>query len=140
MWDSQREKEAQRAAADFKKRLAEGFEQTDIKLIDFLEKWVDEYKRGVRKNRIELHEYNIKQHIKPIMYQKFINSLLDNDTAEEQLSSFIPCVGVEFKGTQKKEGIKFIESSDIPRFLQTAHIYGYIYWILFQNAYRNRHS
>jgi integrase len=43
-----------------------------------------------------------------------------------------PCVGIEFKGTKKKEGIKFIESSDIPCFLQAAHQYGYIYWIFFK--------
>ncbi|NGP56815.1 site-specific integrase [Paenibacillus thiaminolyticus] len=157
-------KAAQRAAAEFEKRLTEGFEQTDIKLIDFLEKWVDEYKRGtVRKNTIELHEYNIKQHIKPyfkkillkdvkpIMYQEFINSILDKGysrrTAELVHSTMHnciqkacllgkleknPCVGVEFKGIKKKEGIKFIESSDIPRFLQAAHQYGYIYWIFFK--------
>ncbi|GAC40735.1 integrase [Paenibacillus popilliae ATCC 14706] len=43
-----------------------------------------------------------------------------------------PCVGVEFKGAKKREGIKYIESSDIPGFLQTAHEYGYIYWIFFK--------
>lgn len=157
-------KEAQLAAVEFEKRLSEGFEQTDIKLIDFLDNWVGEYKRGtVRKNTIELHEYNIKQHIKPyfkeillkdikpIMYQKFINSILDNGysrrTAELVHSTMHnciqkacllgkleknPCVGVEFKGTKKKVGIKFIESSDIPRFLKASHQYGYIYWIFFK--------
>ena len=157
-------KEAQRAASEFEKRLAEGFEQADIKLVNFLEKWVDEYKRGtVRKNTIELHEYNIKQHIKPyfkdvllkdvkpIMYQNFINSIFEKEYSRrtvELVHSTMhnclqkacllgkleknSCVGVEFKGTKKKEGIKFIDSSDIPLFLKAAHQYGYIYWIFFK--------
>lgn len=157
-------KEAQLAAIEFEKRLADGFEQTDIKLIDFLVNWIDEYKKGtVRKNTIELHQYNIKHHIKPyfkdillkdlkpLMYQKFINSILSNGysrrTAELVHSTMHnccqkacligkieknPCIGVEIKGFKKREGIKFIESSDISRFLQEAHKYGYIYWIFFK--------
>lgn len=157
-------KEAQLAAVEFEKRLAEGFEQTDIKLVDFLANWIDEYKKGtVRKNTIELHQYNIKHHIKPyfkdillkdlrpLMYQKFINSILSNGysrrTAELVHSTMHnccqkacligkieknPCIGVEIKGFKKREGIKFIESSDIPRFLQEAHKYGYIYWMFFK--------
>lgn len=157
-------KEAQLAATEFEKRLEEDFEQTDTKLIDFLMVWIDEYKRGtVRKNTIELHEYNIKHHIKPyfkesllkdvkpIMYQKFINSIFDNgysrrtvEIVHSTMHNCIqkacllgkleknPCVGVEFKGTKKKESIKFIESGDIPRFLQASHQYGYIYWIFFK--------
>lgn len=129
-----------------------------------MEKWVDEYKRGtVRKNTIELHEYNIKKHIKPyfkdillkdvkpIMYQNFINSIFEKEYSRrtvELVHSTMhnclqkacllgkleknPCVGVEFKGTKKKEGIKFIDSNDIPRFLKAAHQYGYIYWIFFK--------
>ncbi|BBH19788.1 site-specific integrase [Paenibacillus baekrokdamisoli] len=83
-------REAQTAATDLEKKLAEGYEKIDISLSDFLTKWIDEYKTGtVRKNTIELHKNNIKTHIKPyfknimlkdikpIMYQEFLNSIGD---------------------------------------------------------------
>lgn len=83
-------KEAQLAAAEIEKKLREGYEQTDLPLIDFLEHWIKEYKSGtVRKNTIALHNNNIKNHIKPyfksiklrdikpIMYQSFLNSLTE---------------------------------------------------------------
>ncbi|OPA74689.1 hypothetical protein BVG16_23310 [Paenibacillus selenitireducens] len=83
-------KEAQLAAAELEKKLLEGYEQTDITLTEFLDSWLNEYKKGtVRKNTLQLHQNNIKTHIlpffknitlrniKPIMYQKFLNDITD---------------------------------------------------------------
>ncbi|NBI30932.1 tyrosine-type recombinase/integrase [Chengkuizengella marina] len=80
--------EARKAAEEFERKLAQGYEQTDIKLADYLTIWINDYKKGtVRKNTIELHKNNVKNHIipyfqnimlsdvKPIMYQKFLNEL-----------------------------------------------------------------
>ncbi|OKP78734.1 integrase [Paenibacillus helianthi] len=84
-------KEAQIAAADTERKIAEGYEQTDTPLLDYLEQYVQEYKVGtVRKNTIIQHRNNIENHIKPyfqqimlrevkpIRYQQFLNQLADN--------------------------------------------------------------
>ncbi|ANY71697.1 integrase [Paenibacillus ihbetae] len=95
-------------------------------------------------------EINLRE-IKPIMYQEFLNSLtgsyskrtveLIHATMHNALDKAVtlgkleknPCVGVTIKGQEKKQqSIHFIESSDIPKFLQAAHQYGYIYWIFFK--------
>ncbi|WP_050613281.1 tyrosine-type recombinase/integrase [Bacillus testis] len=83
-------KEAQLAAAEEEKRIAEGLEIAPIKLRDFLIVWLEEYKKGtIRKNTYEIHSRNIHNHIipyfknlqlnslKPIMYQQFLNSLTE---------------------------------------------------------------
>ncbi|SEL31855.1 tyrosine-type recombinase/integrase [Paenibacillus sp. OK003] len=81
-------KEAQLAASEFERSLSAGYEQSDLSLKDYLNFWIDQYKKGsVRKNTLLLHQNNIKNHIlpyfrnillrdvKPIMYQNFINSI-----------------------------------------------------------------
>jgi integrase len=83
-------KEAQIAAAAAEKKIAEGYEQTDIPLISYLEQYIQEYKAGtVRKNTLLQHQNNIKTHIrpyfrsimlsevKPLAYQKFLNHLAE---------------------------------------------------------------
>lgn len=157
-------KEAQLAAAELEKKLSQGFEKSDITLVDFLNSWLTDYKKGtVRKNTIVLHKNNINNHIKPyfknimlqevkpMMYQKFLNSLSDNNyskrtvelvhsTMHNALEKALilgkieknPCNGVTIKGKKKYEGIKFIESDNIPVFLQAAYKYDYIYWIFFK--------
>ncbi|MNO31797.1 Tyrosine recombinase XerC [compost metagenome] len=83
-------KEAQIAAAAFERKLAEGYEQSDLPLLSFLNEWLQEYKVGtIRKNTLIQHQNNIKTHIapffqsikltelKPILYQKFLNQLAD---------------------------------------------------------------
>lgn len=158
-------KEAQLAAADFEKKINEGFEQTDdIELSTFLRNWLKEYKEGtIRKNTLILHQNNIDNHIvpyfkqirikdiKPIMYQKFLNSLTESNyskrtvelvhaTMHNAMEKAVtlckieknPCNGVTIKGHKKEQSVQFIESCDIPKFLQSAHQYGYIYWIFFK--------
>lgn len=85
-------KEAQIAAAEVEKQLMEGFEQTSISLKEYLNFWLDEYKKKkVRKNTYIQHKQNIDLHIvpyfknillnniRPLMYQKFINNLESKD-------------------------------------------------------------
>lgn len=81
-------KEAQFAAAEEEKKIQQGYEQDDISLRYYLKEWTNEYKKDtVRKNTLEIHQQNIKNHIlpyfkqilikdvKPMMYQKFLNYL-----------------------------------------------------------------
>jgi integrase len=93
----------------------------------------------------------MRSELTPEMYQKFINHLADKGYSRrtvEIIHSTVhgameravilgrleknPCIGVEIKGAEKEQGIKFIDSDDIPRFLQAARQYGYIYWIFFK--------
>jgi len=81
--------EAELAAAEALKKLKEGYEKTDLPLVEYFRVWIDEYKKGsVRKNTLKIHENNLKNHIepyfkklmlqelKPNMYQKFLNYLV----------------------------------------------------------------
>lgn len=157
-------KEAQFAAATAEKKLLEGFEQTDLPLVAYLNDWLQEYKVGsVRKNTLLQHQNNIKNHIapyfqeirmsdvKPILYQKFLNHLAQKGyskgtieivhcTMHGALEKAVvigklernPCKGVTIKGEEKLKQLKFIDSDDIPGFLQMSRQYGYIYWIFFK--------
>lgn len=104
------------------------------------------------KNHIVPYFKQIKiKDVKPIMYQKFINQLSDNGYSRRTVeiihgtmfNAFTkavtigkvnknPCLGVTIKGEKKKDEIKFIDSGDIPIFLQEAYKYDYIYWIFFK--------
>jgi integrase len=81
--------EAELAASEFLKKMMQGFEQSDISLVDYIRNWIDNYKKGVvRKNTIKQHENSLNTHIKPYfkqlmlkdlkpdMYQKFLDSCL----------------------------------------------------------------
>lgn len=81
--------EAELAAADFLKKLKQGFEQEDVPLIDYLNSWVENYKKDVvRKNTLGTYQNSIKNHIapyfkkimrsevKPDMYQKFLDACI----------------------------------------------------------------
>jgi len=164
-------KEAQIAAAEAEKKIASGFEQSDMMLADYLKSWLEEYKKGtVRKNTYELHKNNVNNHIvpyfkkimlrdlKPIMYQEFLNYLIDrgytklnkgysrqttiliHTTLHNALEKAVtigkldrnPCTGVDIKGQRNKRSVEYIDSDDIPIFLQAARQYGYTYWIFFK--------
>lgn len=155
-------KEAEQAAADFERKLAQGLEIEDVPLVDYMNTWADKYKEGtVRKNTIKLHRNNIKTHItpyfqklmlrefRPDMYQTFLNHLLEEKELSKRTVEIVhstvhnamakavtigkieknPCIGAEIKGKKTKRVVKFIDSADIPLFLQQAHKYGYVYWI-----------
>jgi integrase len=91
-------KEAQFAAVEFEKKIQEGFEQDNLPLGYFLKEWIIEYKKDtVRKNTLEIHQQNIKNHIlpyfkhilikdlKPVMYQKFLNYLHDKEYSKRTI-------------------------------------------------------
>lgn len=80
--------QARYAAQDHEKKILEGYDETDLSLVDYLNVWLEEYKKGtIRKNTFILHKRNINNHIAPyfkyiklkdikhIMYQKFLNTL-----------------------------------------------------------------
>ncbi|MGK9252400.1 tyrosine-type recombinase/integrase [Paenibacillus humicus] len=157
-------KEAQIAAGDFEQKLSGRHEQTDMPLANYLDTWLLEYKTGtVRKNTLLIHQNNIKKHIKPyfknlmlqslkpIMYQRFLNHLVEggmshrtaqivHSTMHNAYEKAVtlgkleknPCIGVEIKGDRKKRNVKFISSHDIPKLLQELRKYGYEYWIFFK--------
>ncbi|OKL37035.1 site-specific integrase [Domibacillus mangrovi] len=161
-------KEAQMAAADAEKQIAEGLETTEgnISLSFYLNNWLVEYKKEtVRKNTYDLHERNVRNHIlpyfknislvdvKPIMYQKFLNHLTNQDYSKRTVEIIHgtmynamekalvlgklkknPCRGATISNRNAKEdtGLKYMRSEDVPSFLQTAFKYNYIYYIFFK--------
>ncbi|MBY0088667.1 site-specific integrase [Brevibacillus brevis] len=103
-------------------------------------------------NHILPHFKNIMlRDVKPIMYQEFLNQLTENNyskrsveivhtTMNNAMEKAVtlakieknPCLGVTIKGQSQNDGIKFMESNDIPKFLQATRQYDYIYWIFFK--------
>ena len=68
--------EAELAAAEFLRQLKQGFEQTDISLVDYIRNWINNYKKGVvRKNTLKLHENNLNTHIKPYFKRLMLKDL-----------------------------------------------------------------
>lgn len=157
--------DAENALEEFKRQLKIGLEVDDTPLKEYLGAWINEYKKGtIRKNTLLLHQQNINNHIvpyfksiylreiKPIMYQKFINSLsksgysrrtieIIHGTMHSALEKAVilgklernPCTGVTIKGERKNNNeLKFVDSDDVPKLLQAAYEYGYIYWIFFK--------
>jgi integrase len=156
--------EAKLAAAKAELEIEEGVEQAPEALSTFLDAWLTEFKKGnVRKNTYQMHERNIEKHIlpyfknirlvdvKPIMYQKFLNHLSNQDYSKRTIEIIHttmnnafekavilgklkknPCVGVTIKGKEKEPGLRFIETEYISRFLHEAYKYDYIYWIYFK--------
>lgn len=95
-------------------------------------------------------DINISE-LKPMMYQKFISHLTEQGYSRRTCEivhttmynamkkaktlynmQINPCEGVTIKGEKRKDEIKFIESDDIPRFLQESYKYGYIYWLFYK--------
>ncbi|WP_018392438.1 site-specific integrase [Bacillus sp. 37MA] len=161
-------KEAQIAAADMERQIVEGSETSEenMSLSFYLKNWLVEYKKEtVRKNTYELHERNVRNHIlpyfkninlvevKPIMYQKFLNHLTNQDYSKRTVEIIHgtmynamekalilgklkknPCRGATISNRNAKEdtGLNYMRSEDVPTFLQTAFKYNYIYYIFFK--------
>ncbi|MEC1021740.1 site-specific integrase [Bacillus paralicheniformis] len=91
--------------------------------------------------------------VKPIMYQKFLNHLTDQGYSKRTVEIIHgtmfnafnkaviigkleknPCYGATIanKKKKKKESLEYMISDDIPRFLQEAYRYNYIYYIFFR--------
>ncbi|WP_074607838.1 tyrosine-type recombinase/integrase [Bacillus paranthracis] len=156
--------EAKLAAEEMERQLREGTSPTDESMKDYLITWLNEYKKGtVAPNTFLSHQNNVEKHIvpyfknillkdfKPVLYQKFINSLVDNGysrrtieivhgTMNNAMEKAIilekipknPCIGVEIKVKVKESEVKFIESDRIADFLREAYKYDYIYWIFYK--------
>ncbi|GLV61745.1 site-specific integrase [Bacillus mycoides] len=157
--------EAKISAEELERQIREGTNPTDESMKEYLLTWLNEYKKGtVATNTFLSHQNNVEKHIvpyfknillkdfKPVLYQKFINSLVDagysrrtieivHGTMYNAMEKAIilekiqknPCVGVEIKVKAKEPEVKFIESDRIAEFLREAYKYDYIYWI-FYNA------
>lgn len=103
-------------------------------------------------NHIKPYFKNIDlKELTPGLYQKFLNHLHEKGLAyntikkvhnalngamnraviNKQVESN-PCKDPVFKGIQKKENVKFIDSSEVSNFLTNAYQYGYIYWIFYK--------
>ncbi|MGW5951390.1 tyrosine-type recombinase/integrase [Bacillus mycoides] len=156
--------EAKIAAEEMEKQLREGISLGNGALKDYLIMWLNEYKKGtVASNTFFSHQNNVEKHIipyfknillkdfKPVLYQKFINSLVDNgysrrtieivhSTMNNAMEKAItlekiqknPCVGVEIKVKAKDPEVKFIESDRIANFLREAYKHDYIYGIYYK--------
>lgn len=90
--------EAKIAADDFLRSIREGYEQSDVRLVKYLENWLVLYKKGVvRKNTFKIYENSIKSHIapyfkdlmlndlKPDMYQKFLDQLTEKELSRRTI-------------------------------------------------------
>ncbi|MEV5111287.1 site-specific integrase [Bacillus sp. LBA3-1-1.1] len=156
--------EAKIAAEEMERQLREGTNPTGESMKEYLITWLNEYKKGtVATNTFLSHQNNIEKHIvpyfknillkdfKPVLYQKFINSLVDtgysrrtieivHGTMNNAMEKAIilekipknPCIGVEIKVKANEPEVKFIESDRIADFLREAYKYDYIYWIFYK--------
>ncbi|MCI2255525.1 site-specific integrase [Domibacillus sp. PGB-M46] len=108
------------------------------------------HERNIKNHIIPYFQNLLLKDLKPIMYQKFLNHLTDkgyskrtveiaHGTMYNAMSKAIilgilqknPCLGATVKGTEKRKEIQFIDSADIPAFLQAAYQDNYLYWLFF---------
>ncbi|WP_050181353.1 site-specific integrase [Domibacillus robiginosus] len=108
------------------------------------------HERNIQNHIIPYFQNLLLKDLKPIMYQKFLNHLTDKDyskrtveivhgTIYNAMSKAVilgilqknPCLGATVKGTEKQKEIQFIDSADIPAFLQAAYQDNYLYWLFF---------
>ena len=108
------------------------------------------------KNSVDNHikpyfeDINVKE-LTPGLYQKFLNhahekglayntikkihnalnSAMNRAAIDKKIESN-PCSNPVFKGQEKKQDIKFIDSAEVGNFLTNAYQYGYIYWVFFK--------
>ncbi|WP_264737274.1 tyrosine-type recombinase/integrase [Cytobacillus firmus] len=109
------------------------------------------HERNIEKHIIPYFKKIPLSEIKPLMYQKFLNYLSDqgyskrtieiiHSTLNNAMEKAVtigkieknPCKGVTIKGKTKDADLKFLDSSDIAKFLQEAYKYDYIYWLFFK--------
>jgi integrase len=109
------------------------------------------YINSIEKHIAPYFKKLLLKELKPDMYQDFLDHCVQkgmsrrsieivNSTMFSAIEHAItqgklernPCKGSVIKIEKEKQAVKFIESSDIPVFLQAAHKYGYIYWIFFR--------
>ncbi|HDX9549389.1 TPA: site-specific integrase [Bacillus thuringiensis] len=111
------------------------------------------HKRNVEKHIIPYFKNINLKDLKPMMYQNFINHLTDQGyskgtvkiihrTMNNAMCKAVslkkigtnPCndVVISNKNQKKEEGLKYMRTEDIPRFLKASYQYNYIYYIFFK--------
>lgn len=112
---------------------------------------MQQYEYSIKNHILPYFKNILLQDLKPIMYQKFLNHLTDqgyskrtieivHSTMYGALEKAVvlykvdknPCAGVTIKGKKQDEKVQYIDSKEIPHFLQEAYKYNYIYWIFFK--------
>ncbi|QDH23502.1 site-specific integrase [Saccharibacillus brassicae] len=110
------------------------------------------HKNNIKNHLVPYFKKISLRDVKPIMYQEFLNHFgprgysrrtieLIHATMHNALDKAVtlgkleknPCNGVEIRGEKNRGEVQFIESEDIPKFLEATWKYGYIYWIFFKS-------
>lgn len=164
-------KEAQLAAAKREKSVLEGYEKTDYAFATYMREWVEHYvKDKLRINTYKTYKGSIENHaipyfggidlkeIKPVMYQKFIDSLIEKNLSTETarrvhnvcfqafkravINHYLeknPAENVHIKKKQVKK-LKFLEPKYLKDFYVQAYkrgqTYGTFFKFLFESGAR----
>lgn len=155
--------EARIAAAKREKSILAGYEKTDHPFSNYMREWLEHYvKDKLRINTYKTYKVSIENHaipyfgnisikdIKPFMYQKFIDSLTENNLSTEtarrvhnvcfqafkravinhQLENN-PAANVHIKKKQVKK-LKFLEPAYLKTFYPQVYLRGETYGIFFE--------
>lgn len=156
-------KEAQLAAAKREKSVLAGYEQGDMLFATYARDWLEQYvKDKLRPNTYKTYKTVIENHaipyfgsillkdIRPMMYQKFIDGLLEKNLSTETarrvhnvcfqvlkravMNHYIEMNPAEHVRIKKKavKKLKFLEPSYLPAFYKEAYKRGHIYGIFFK--------
>lgn len=164
-------REAIHAADERKKKIMNGYEQGDLVFATFALDWLERYvKDKLRPNTYKSYKAALKLHtipyfggielheIKPMMYQKFIDSLLEKNLSTETarrihnvcyqvfkravINRYIennPAANVSIKKKTVKK-LKFLEPAYLSGFYKEAykrgHLYGLFFKCLFESGLR----
>lgn len=81
-------KEAQLAVREFERKLAAGYEQSDLSLQDYLDFWINEYKKGsVSKNTLLLHQNNQNSRHYGYVYWIFFRVLIETGMRKSEVAA-----------------------------------------------------
>ncbi|WP_313891163.1 tyrosine-type recombinase/integrase [Psychrobacillus sp.] len=156
-------KEAQIAAREREIEVMNGFEQGEINFAIYMNAWLNQYvKDKLKPNTFKSYRISLKNHaipyfgnmelkdVKPMMYQKFIDSKLEEGLSTETtrrihnviyqaykravLNGYVqknPCENVSIKRREVKK-LKFLEPKLIPPLLKALYKRGQIYGLFFK--------
>lgn len=110
-----------------------------------------QHQYSIEKHILPYFKKILLQDVTPIKYQEFLNHLyiqgyskrtikIVHTTMNNAMKRAVainkidknPCEEAVIKGKEKEREIQFIDSNDVPKFLEEAYKYGYIYWIFFK--------
>lgn len=156
-------KEAQLAAANKERELLNGIEQGDMNFALYMNEWLAQYvKDKKRPNTYRTYRNAIEKHaiprfghmdlkdVKPMMYQKFIDSKIEEGLSAETarrihnavyqaykravINGYLeknPCEHVQISKREVKR-LKYLEPELVPLFLKEAYKRGQIYGLFFK--------